>query len=410
MNGQGKTEQEKVTTITPNTPETVRRRRGFRPLSVITSALYPFDFDPTSSMSNTADDQKSLPTPTKGKGKDLEDLTVEHQAEDTPDDTSDTSSESTPSPSKEGSILARTPPDSGVIREVHTRTSDSTAVDSSLSASTESDAANPTSERWFKTKNRWVKADFPNLTSLPQPDLNKHPAFQADAFDSTTNGPLLTTNWTAHQIRKWSADKYFKKRADWGIDEGAIFDRLDKDQQVKLLTSTGRADRMVDKLSEEDQLNILRSQIKAGTSTPSIAKESIGRKKRAFMPTKKSSENDEADIFDILAEGSPAASFRKTPQTPYKLSIDTSAPSVDMRVATNTSTPVTDDFERRNKSSSGLRSFSELFKARSGSSDKFNDKASIASSSFEHPIATPELKRYDLVRLSTLPNVPDTDM
>lgn len=380
----------------PSTPETVRRRRGFRPLSVITSALYPFNFDPTSAMDTVQSAKLTAPL-TVGKAKEnTASTSMSGQTSDMLTPHSDTSSDSTPSPMKSSSLIVENVSDDASVQN-DKHSASPTAIDSSQNVGYNHNGGERPETKWFKTKNGWFKADFPHLTNLPQPELNKHPAFQTDAFRSSDSGSVFTTSWTPEQIRKWSATEYFRKRSEWGIDEATIFDRLDKDQQTKILATTNNVAKVVQrKAPKQGQTSIPVGQAKTGTSTPSVSRSSVGKREKSSTITSKASDDEEADIFEILAEGSPAPSAKKTPRTPQKQSVDSASSAVDLRVATNTSTPITDTLDRANKNSSSLRSFSELFKTRSGS-EKYNEKASASSSTFEHPAESPEIKRYDLV-------------
>ncbi|KAI1612260.1 hypothetical protein EDD36DRAFT_497064 [Exophiala viscosa] len=52
-----------------------------------------------------------------------------------------------------------------------------------------------------------VTADFNSLTLQPPPDISQHPAFAADPRTSTSNAPLMITTSSAAEIRKWAQEK-----------------------------------------------------------------------------------------------------------------------------------------------------------------------------------------------------------
>ncbi len=356
----------------PTTPETVRKRRGFRPLSIVTSALFPFDFDPVQTMEKAQSSQ--LDPPTSMKTPPMTDTNPElSEPQVLPSATPATKSDSTPSPSKAASIGSGTVLDDSDEAQRDDKSITSTIAIKktpapSIKAQIEKinvaeylrrqEAAtvqnpenhNPTVEA--DTKDVEILDEYPQFYNLPPPDPNSHPAFRLDPFNCTDDARPLTTNWTKYQIKQWTADKYLRDRH----------------------------------MLPEQNL------------------ESKSPLKKIVPFDRKSPEKEETSIFEALAEGSPVAASapRKTPRTPRGDTFGLITPS-ELRIGNSASTPITDEFDKK---SGGLRSLSNLFKPRS-STGTDNSKSSNASTltisspidqSIIHPTATSELKRHDLVR------------
>ena len=378
----------------PPTPDTVRKRRGFRPLSIVTSALFPFDFDPVQTMENamTQTGQALVPTAPKTRQDHSAELCLPQASSTTestpqfsepqafsnkcqssdqsvpqasPSATSDkdSDSESTPSPSKAASVkttVARSDAGEDVLSVTSTiavkRTRSVEAEPEKISiaeylrrkevAAAGSSEEETTTES--NTKDVQITDEYPQFYNLPPPDPNQHPAFRLDPFNCTDDARPLMTNWTKYQIKQWTADKYLRDRG---------------------------------MLPEQNE-----------TKSPL---------KKIIAFDKKSPEKEETSIFEALAEGSPAppSAKRKTPQTPRRDTLSSTAPS-DLRIATSTGTPVSDEFDKK---SGGIRSLSNLFKSRSSTDTSKPSNASTVTISSPvdppviHPTATPELRRYDLV-------------
>ena len=388
----------------PTTPETVRKRRGFRPLSIVTSALFPFEFDPVQTMEKAQKSQKDDPTsvmtsPIADTHPKSDGALFEPQP--LPSVTSDTDSDSTPSPPKAVSITRRSnvnaPPETS---NDEPNSASTTAIKKTPAPSIKTQIGNarktpapsiktqieenarkfsappirtpvekitvdeylrrqegataPTSERHdtmieAKLKDVQIMDEYPEFCKLPPPDPNNHPAFRLDPFNCTDNARPLTTNWTKYQIKQWTADKYLRDRS----------------------------------------------------MLPEQNPESKSPLKKILPFEKKSPEKEETSIFEALAEGSPvpASAKRKTPQTPRRDTFGSITPS-ELRVGSSTFTPITDEFDKKSKSA---RSLSSLFKRSGTDNSKSSSGSTLTISSpvdqsIIHPTATTELRRHDLVR------------
>jgi hypothetical protein len=95
----------------------------------------------------------------------------------------------------------------------------------------------------------------------------------------------------------------------------------------------------------------------------------IPRTRKVSHDTEYTRDGAETGPSELLtSQASPIPKNSKAPKTPLR--IDTTAansPSTDLHVATNTATPLTNDFKK--PGSAGLRSISSLFKSRT-STDK----------------------------------------
>ena len=387
---------------TPTTPETVRKRRGFRPLSIVTSALFPFEFDPARTMEKAQNSQLDSPDPVKTSP----DIALEpSESQMLPSVASDTDSDPTPSPSKAASIrsgnrrddapgaqrddlsitstvaLKRTPAPS-IKAQIKQARIEKARRTPAPSIKTQIENARKTPAPSIKSqiekidvaeylrrqeaatapipedhepvietrlKDVQIADEYPEFYKLPPPDPNNHPAFRLDPFNCTDDARPLTTNWTKYQIKQWTADKYLRDR------------------------------------------NML----------PEQNPESKSPLKKILPSEKKSPEKEETSIFEALSAGSPvpASGKGKTPQTPRRDTFGSITPS-ELRVGSSTFTPITDEFDKKSKSA---RSLSSLFKRSGTDNSKSSNSSTLTISSpidqsIIHPTATTELRRHDLVR------------
>jgi hypothetical protein len=361
-------------TPTPSTPDTVRKRRGFRPLSIVTSALFPFDFDPVETMEK-AEGQAVMPTPSKA----LEEITRQAQPAQLQSSpvVSDTSSSTTPSPSKAASVetqidtsevSASTGAEPVRLSSISTIAEKKSTPAPSIKTQLESLSVDEYLRRMKLVPGQSIKEaapdpdvnvdkvviedEYPKFYDLPPPDPKAHPFFKTDPFNCTDINPPLTTNWTKYQIKQFCAEKYLRDRNMIPDDDG---------------------------------------------------KSSIRSKINPF--NQKSPEKEQTTIFQALDEGSAEPASAKKPkllQTPRR-DMSRNATPTELRLgsAVSTTTTTTDDFDKK---TGGLRSLSNLFKGRSSSETKSTNASTLTISSpidhsIMHPTATPELKRYDLVRV-----------
>lgn len=174
--------------------DTVRKRRGFRPLSVLTtSAFYPFESDTLHAMDAVISEEKDTTSPAVRPGSEAR---TQHQDKrsssdkDTQQD-SDDYNEGTPSAS----------------RLYHNQIGCSST--SSLVTVKSTEDAEISLAEFLKTTSPSVptiKADYTSLLDLPAPDPSEHPAFQSSPFSCRSGGPNLETTTSADSIRKIAAE------------------------------------------------------------------------------------------------------------------------------------------------------------------------------------------------------------
>ncbi|KAK4944453.1 hypothetical protein LTR10_016127 [Elasticomyces elasticus] len=145
-----------------------RRGRSFRPLSIVNTAMQPFDFDVARAMQ-----------------------VVQGQMAET---TTTASEVNLPAILSDDDSKTITP-------GTQTPAMSSPASQTSLQASMEDRADRQDSV------DEVITADFNSLTLQPPPDISQHPAFAADPETSTSNAPLMITTSSAAEIRKWAQEK-----------------------------------------------------------------------------------------------------------------------------------------------------------------------------------------------------------
>lgn len=181
-----------------------RRGRSFRPLSIVNSALQPFDFDVARAMHavqsqmapglfasgesdkfkvkftadrvSAAENENNVTAP----GAILHGVLSEEQ-----DDDSKTITPGAPTPT-----MSSPPPESS--RQSASQTSPQSSVDT---------------QSGRQASDTVITNDFNSLTLLPPPDISQHPAFATKPKTSTSNAPLMITTSSAAEIRKWAQEK-----------------------------------------------------------------------------------------------------------------------------------------------------------------------------------------------------------
>lgn len=148
--------------------DTVRRRRGYRPLSVFTpSMFFPFDGETAKAMSLLDMDTADHPVMT---------------------------------PSRSPTTLQTRAYASGH----HPGKSFLTVPTEPLSPTI--DALSPTRQHESHSSQSEIKCSYSSLIFLPPPDPSQHPAWQEDPFRSTSDSPDLICTSTADEIRQISAE------------------------------------------------------------------------------------------------------------------------------------------------------------------------------------------------------------
>jgi hypothetical protein len=406
---------------TPPTPETVRRRRGFRPLSIVTSALFPFDFNPLETMEDAQNGQLALPSPSKGAT--VSDIEFELQLPEPPVASAvtadaDTDSDTTPSPSRAASIVA----------------------DAGPPAFAKVDHGNASNTSTIAVKKRPF--------ALPQLETRRKPAPSIQAQIAAERKPAPAIKFQIEAAKKpaqKAAQESAQKVDNEKISVAEYLRRMDVPAEADATDCEASMEANKKPIVIEDKYpqfynlpppdpkqhpayrtdpfnctdeprllttNWTKHQIKQWQAEKYLRErnllpdESPSKLKRLNPFNNKSPEKEKTTILEALAEDSPVkapASIKpKTPQTPGRDKLRVAAPP-DYRAVSTTSTPVTDGFDKSN--SGGLRSLSNLFKTRS-SIDKASNASTVSISSpipidpsieVIHPAATPELKRYDLV-------------
>ncbi|KAG9783040.1 hypothetical protein KCU88_g3171, partial [Aureobasidium melanogenum] len=145
----------------------VHSQHSFRPLSIVKSALRPFDFDVAAAMEAAQNHPLSSP-PASPK-------------------TSMASGQDGTEP------LARIPRLSNEERE-----------DDEKTIKPERQTSSSPHPSACETE---VSGDFRSLVRLPPPDIRQHPAFASDPMTSTSDAPLMVTTTTEAEIRQWAQER-----------------------------------------------------------------------------------------------------------------------------------------------------------------------------------------------------------
>ena len=215
------------------------------------------------------------------------------------------------------------------------------------------------------TKNeRVITGNFASLLNLPPPDTSLHPAFQPDPHSSTSNAPLMVTTSTEQEIREWA-----KQRRNFEVEQGIrprtntiprpiagnAFAQAAYSPVAPTPFSTperpprppGLGVRTIQTASSNQENSASNVNIPRTPGRGRKSSENLGIRTKMSRLNIDQANNTDADIFDILAEGSPPS--QNVPQPP-KTPVD-SVKSI----------PMISDFEHRK---TGLRKMSAMFKSK----------------------------------------------
>ena len=320
----------------PVTPLYNRRRGSFKPLSLV--AGRPFEFDVNRALEIVQQNSLSpatCDTPSRDPVKKPHpSFTMANRRQD---------DERTIKPAK--SFLMSSP---DLSRPLHPQPSSSPPESASY-------------DQIQVPKQRVVTGEYRDLRRVPLPDLRQHPVFQADPNSSSSDAPLKVTTSKKEEIKR------LVREARQQFDEKERqMERAEAEQEE----TERRGKRKFNSLPRQGNAFVRGSNSGAnpfnsepaifqGAMTPSLP-ETFARR-----PTPRASsgntysirnnlsrlqinpDNEEADIYDILNEGSPMAAM--TP-TQAKVSTDSSKPAM---------TPVSEGFEQKK---TGLRKVTGMFK------------------------------------------------
>lgn len=205
---------------------------------------------------------------------------------------------------------------------------------------------------------RVITGNFASLLNLPPPDMSQHPAFQPDPHSSTSDAPLMVTTSTAKEIRDWAkqmreyeAERGLRTRTNTHprpIAGNAFAQAVYSPVAPTPFSTPERPARPLgirtnqtagpfNKDNNASNVNIPRTPGRQSSENTAL------RSKMSHLNIDRA--NTDADIPDILAEGSPPS---KNGLQPPKTPVD-SVKSI----------PMMSEFEHRK---TGLRKVSAIFK------------------------------------------------
>lgn len=325
--------------------------RSFRPLSIVTGALSPFEFDVGRAMDIVQNQPHSLAS-------------------------ASASASSSFSLAKNG----------GQNESLRTLSLTSDCDDEkAITPGSMSTSFNMSSQQ--ERKQKAVAGDFRALTKMPPPDLSQHPAFQTDPMSSTSDAPLMVTSSTAAQIRQWRQEGRFGPERGTRVNFNTNPSMGNNHNNNPFAVDTNNPfnaqpvhteGAMTSQRPAEPPARrtiVHPHHVRHGLETP--VNYSV-RKDLSRLQTDHG--NAETDIYDIGAESSQMIATPSQPKT-----------SVDS--AKTASTPLSDGFEQKK---TGLRKVTDLFKGKPSFEKSESDLASPRGPIHEF------LRRPDLVSEFTL--------
>ncbi|KAK5064666.1 hypothetical protein LTR84_000500 [Exophiala bonariae] len=351
-----------------SSPLPLRVRRGsLKPLSIVTTAFHPLDFDPVRVLEAARDvalpPSPSPPSPSK--------LDVSTMAGEKPrkraiiDNMEMFGKQVEPFPQLPFARKKERDFDEETIKPARSYARLPPPIPSQ-EAMARSSAQRSTSFGIERNQNteRVITGNFASLLNLPPPTLNQHPTTQSDPNSAKSDAPLMFTTSTADEIRAWATQKHQHE----GVRE--IRPRINTNpyqvpgnafSQPAVNTSSSPHSAHTTPSRTSKPTGLRKNQIASPLSKYGNASEVT---LTATTPGRKSSDtnglkskmsrlqidrdNQETDIFDILAEGSPS-DIKAVPKTPS---------------GSQSGFKTTSEFEHRK---TGLRKVSAIFKPKSAS-------------------------------------------
>ncbi|KEF61205.1 uncharacterized protein A1O9_02770 [Exophiala aquamarina CBS 119918] len=336
-------------------PLPLRARRGsLKPLSIVTTAFHPLDFDISRALE--AARQTALPpSPSPSPPKMAPDK-PRHRA--IIDNMQMFGTQVEPFPPVPSARMKQPDDDQETIRPARLY-SQFPPLDTRQRSMSSSTAQRSTFgiER-NENNERVITGNFASLLNLPPPDMSQHPAFQANPHLSTSDAPLMVTTSTAKEIRDWA-----KQKREYEAGQGLrpITNSNPRPIAGNAFAQAAYAPVAPTPFTTPDRPAQPRGIRMNQTASPFWKDNSASNVNLPRTPGHKSTENTglrskmsrlnidrantDADIFDILAEGSPSS--KKVSQPP-KTPVD----SVH-------GIPMISEFEPRK---TGLRKMSAMFK------------------------------------------------
>ncbi|KIX10080.1 uncharacterized protein Z518_01161 [Rhinocladiella mackenziei CBS 650.93] len=262
---------------------------------------------------------------------------------------------------------------------------------------------------------KFVSGDFRSLLNMRPPDISQHPVFQPNPLSSISDAPLMITTYSTAQIREEKRRIEFEKER-----ERAAHERRDRyisfsyqgfsNAFDSASSSRGRIEPHSGPSNTQSSLvegamNLCYSE--RFSNPPATAHRIIHQSSGSYATgnnltrLQTNPDNEETDIYGILAEGSPTTTSSSQPRTP-----------VDSGKATTT-TPISEGSEQK---MTGLRIVTDLFKPRTGVEKSQTDDTQRALENLSpcrsdlerHLRITTNCHTYDYTPGDPLPRHPNT--
>ncbi|EXJ79971.1 hypothetical protein A1O3_08257 [Capronia epimyces CBS 606.96] len=173
----------------------VHSRPSFRPLSIVNTALHPFNFDVTAAM-HAVQDQTLSPS-----------HKANSTAECAPGDSMASGQESSEPLAQFARLSNEERDDDEKTIKPAGRSDEDLPAQAFPPSPSPSPAPAPANDAQERANNPVFTGNFRSLINLPAPDISQHPAFQSDPATSTSDAPLLVTTSTAAEIRQWAKER-----------------------------------------------------------------------------------------------------------------------------------------------------------------------------------------------------------